>query len=169
MNVALIEVCVFESFSSLVGMSHPNKNIAIIAAQHCLRMYNQGGPGIWHRQSQRFLSPTFQGTSDDPALLPYVLKLAGGEDPSGEAMKPLARWLSRFSTIKLAERSVEGIHARLTSVIKRAPYASLAYMSMELRFEDLLRAVASGTDVACLGLRLESWDFWLRWQFVASL
>ena len=44
----------------LVGMSHREKHRATLAAQHCLNMYSRGGPGVWHRQSQRFLSPTFE-------------------------------------------------------------------------------------------------------------
>lgn len=42
--------------------------------------------------------------------------------------------------VRIAERSTEGLHAILKRAIQRAPRASLAYLSMELRFNQLLRS-----------------------------
>lgn len=125
------------------------------AAQHCLRMYQQGGPAIWHRQVQRFLSPTYAGSETDPPLQPCVVKLASGHHPLSEGMGALLPWLGRMLCIRMSERSVEGIHSRVTSTYKRARAAKIAYVSMELRFGSFLQEIASSPKASWLASFLD--------------
>ena len=155
-------VCKFAYFRQLpwclLGLSHPERVKAIAAAaQHALRMYDLGGPGVWHKQSQRFLSPTFCGTAADPGLRQLVVRLARAKSSLDDGMEPLNVWLARMSCVRMSERTVEGIHARMTQVLRRAPNASMPYISLELRFEAVLQAISKSPDVAWLSKPLVSY------------
>ena len=121
----------------LLGLAHHEEHKAVKAAQRCLRLWEQGGPQCSHRQSQRFLSPTFEG-----GLRQYVDRMAKGESIAGPEFKPLRLWLSRFQCIKLVERTVEGTHALTTRALKRAPAAGMGYLSIELRFASFWQRVS---------------------------
>ena len=43
----------------------------------------------------------------------------------------------KLSKVRAAERSIEGCHSRIHTIQKRAPRASTAYLSLELRFAHL--------------------------------
>lgn len=121
-------------------MAHPLPEKAMASARYCLKVFEEGGVGCWHLQSQRFLSPQYVGSPSDPPLRALVCKLANGTDRSNAEMLPLVQWLSRFACIKVAERSVEGVHSNMTTLWRRAPRASVAYVSVELRFPNILES-----------------------------
>lgn len=139
----------------LLGMAHVDRVSSFRAAQYCLRMYDLGadasGTGFWHNQTQRFLSPTYAGTPQDPGLRKYVIKLAGGASIDREDMVPLCRMLARMRCIKMAERSVEGIHAKITKVTKHAHNCSMAYISAELRLDNLLEDITKEPQAGLVG------------------
>ena len=55
----------------------------------------------------------------------------------------------------MAERSVEGRHSRIHRVLKRAPNASVPYLSLEMRFPLLQELLA--TKPECMRSLLTSW------------
>ena len=120
----------------LLQLAHPSAAKAAAGAKACLYLWQQGGPGCLHRQSRRFLDPSWPSSVSDPSLRELVIRVANGEQvTSSEDFHPLIKWISRFSTIRLAERSVESIHSLTTKMLKRAPHAALPYISLELRFK----------------------------------
>ena len=127
----------------LIGIAHHNPILGRKAAVECLSMWsNPHAYGKEHRQSQRFLDPTFIGDNDqDVPLRPLVQRFAEGESLEGPGMGPLSRWLGRLSAIRVSERSVEGIHSLVTKIYKRAPAASLPYVSIELRMGDVMNTL----------------------------
>lgn len=50
---------------------------------------------------------------------------------------PLCKYLAAFKLVRTVERSVEGVHAVITKLVKRAPAAKIAYLSLDLRFHML--------------------------------
>lgn len=126
----------------LLQLAHHDSCQAMVGAQICLKLWSQGGLGNKHRQSRRFLDPEFQGDAHGPPLRSLVEKMAAGADIRQPEFQPLVCWLSRFSCIKLVERSVEGTHAVVTRATRRAPAASTAYMSVELRFISFWESLA---------------------------
>lgn len=46
-------------------------------------------------------------------------------------------WVSALALIRVVERPVEGLHSRISGVLKRAPSASVSLISNELRFPSL--------------------------------
>lgn len=99
----------------LLQLAHHDPYQRVLAAQCCLLLWKQGGVGCKHRQSRRFLDPAWQGGEGDPSLLPLVQRIARGEDMlSSHDFSPLIDWVSRFACIRLAERSVEGVHSMMT-------------------------------------------------------
>jgi hypothetical protein len=42
----------------------------------------------------------------------------------------------------LTEKNIEGLHSRVAAILKRAPAASLAYISQEMRFNLLCKIMA---------------------------
>ena len=142
----------------ILGMSHHKHSIAMLSAQTCIKLFDDlTSPGRDHRQSQRFLSATFIGDSpEDVPLRPWVERLAQGA-PFDE-LGPLQSWLGRLAVIKVAERSVEGIHSLITKVYRRAPAATFAYISVELRLRDIVRTLQSDPGVPWLGLSLTDSD-----------
>ena len=132
----------------LLQLGHHDPAQVASGAQACLRLWQAGGPGTLHRQSRRFLDETWEGPGNDVSLLPYVRRLASGEAMTSPEFDPLIRWVSRFSTIRLAERSVEGIHSLVTRIYKRARNAQLPYISVDLRFQNFWRTVSSDPTVA---------------------
>ena len=122
----------------LLHMSHHDAREQMIGAQECLKLWEEGNAsGKWHTQSKRFLDPKFPG-----GFRHLVAKLASGHDLCDDSMQPLRSYLSRMSCIRLAERSVEGIHSVVTRVYKRAPHASIPYISVELRFRSFWESVS---------------------------
>ena len=123
----------------LLQLGHHKPEQVTLAAQTCLKLWEIGGPGCKHRQSRRFLDPTFEAdgaSPGDPSLLPLVKRLASGESMlSSPDFDPLIRWVARFQCIRLAERSVESIHSLMTRSLKRAPHGGAPYLSFELRFK----------------------------------
>ena len=120
----------------LLQLGHHDKRQRILGAQCCLLLWKHQGIGCKHRQSRRFLDPDWVGTEGDPSLLPLVCRLARGEDIFESAdFAPFLNWTCRFTCIRLAERSVEGVHSLMTRAVKRAPRSCIPYLSVELRFE----------------------------------
>lgn len=132
----------------LLQLAHHDPCKATMGAQQCLKLWSLGGIGACHKQSQRFLNPLYNGGIDDPPLRQFVERIAAGEDARGEGFLPIQCWLGRFQSIKLAERSVEGIHSIVTRSLKRAPAASVGYLSMELRYQTFWNCLASNPGVA---------------------
>ena len=71
-------------------------------------------------------------------------------------------WLLNFEAnpvkciqVRIAERSVEGRHSRIHRILKRAPRAGVAYLSLEMRFPLLQELAATKPD--CLKHLLGSW------------
>ena len=132
---------------ALIGISHHSPEKSIEAAKRCVKLFenpNCNEAGKSHKQSQRFLNPSYIGDSpSDKPLRPLVDKLIDGYDLASEEMRPLTAWLSKLSTIRVAERSVEGIHSIITKVYKRAPAAKMPYVSLELRMEDVINTVTN--------------------------
>ena len=137
----------------LLQLAHLDHLKAVAGAQICLALWERGGFGCKHRQSRRFLDPTWSGSSQDPSLRPLVIRLAQGEQLTDSSdFQPMIHWLSRFSCIRLAERSVESIHSLVTKMIKRAPHAAPPYISVELRFKSFWTTIVRDPPVPC-GLR----------------
>ena len=79
----------------ILQLAHHDQSKVIIGAQACLWLWAQGGAGCHHRQSRRFLDPTWKSTAQDPSLLPLVKRLACGEDVlSSPDFAPLVHWLA---------------------------------------------------------------------------
>ena len=110
-------------------LAHPDPGMACVGAQQCLRLRDLGGLGALHRQRQRFVDLAWAGTAEDPALRPYVQRIAAGEDIGSADFHHLRLWLA-----KVCERSVEGVRSLITTTMKCAPRASVSYLSTELRF-----------------------------------
>lgn len=99
-----------------------------------------------HALSARFLDENWQGLQDgdqhsDPPLRPYVLRLARGEPWSSFSQQELeivGRWVVRFLHIRCVERTTEGLHSIVKRTLARAPGAKPSYLSMELRFGQLM-------------------------------
>ena len=138
----------------ILQLAHHDQSKVIIGAQACLWLWAQGGAGCHHRQSRRFLDPTWKSTAQDPSLLPLVKRLACGEDVlSSPDFAPLVHWLARFQCIRLAERTVEGVHSLMTRTLKRAPHADIPYLSVELRFEGFWQVMCKDPAVTDLDFR----------------
>ena len=133
----------------LIHMAHERPGESMLAAQQCLALWARGGPGTKHRQSRRFLDPHWSGGPSDPSLLCYVKQLASGKPLTDPDMTPLQSMLGRFRLIRVVERRVEGIHAQVTHCVKRARRASVAYISVELRFKDFWKFISSHPGVPC--------------------
>lgn len=133
----------------LLQLAHHDPLEATAGAQACLHLFTLGGPGTFHRQSQRFLNPAYSGHTGDPPLRQYVERVARGEDASQINCAEFQQWIARLACLKLAERSTEGVHAVLTRVGKRAPSATVGYMSIELRFAWFWKQIAQ--EPAALG------------------
>lgn len=129
----------------IIGIAHHQVDVARRVAKRCLHLFDSGAWGCDHRQSQRFLDPNFIGhDSSDIPLRPLVEKFAfANADLMTEEMKPLCRWLARLATIRVAERSVEGIRSLITKVYRRAPAAQMSYVSVELRLPSVLQILKS--------------------------
>ena len=52
-------------------------------------------------------------------------------------------WVAALGSIKVTERPVEGLHSRINTILRANPNTSLAFISNELRFSDLVRIIAS--------------------------
>lgn len=52
-------------------------------------------------------------------------------------------WVAKLATIRVQERSIEGQHSRVSKILKRAPSASMALISHELRWHALSKLVTS--------------------------
>lgn len=138
------------------ALAHPSPLIVTETAQICLKLFQQGGPGSKHRQSQRFLCPEFDGGPSDPPLRKAIELLAEGHrilELPAESRAPLARWLSAFRAVRTVERSVEGVHSIISKLLKRAPAAKVPYLSLELRYHmlrPLLAELAFSPAATCL-------------------
>lgn len=124
-------------------LAHHNWEVRVQGARQCLELWELGGPGTRHPQAKRFLSPDWDGDETDPGLLHLVRRVAQGESLKHPEFNPLTRWLSRLNCIRVAERSVEGIHASISRVIKNARGASIPFISVELRFEQFWSTIAA--------------------------
>ena len=120
-----------------------SESVAKLSYFHQLRLWNENSPGKWHMQSRRFLEPGFPN-----GFRKLVERLAAGQPIWDDTMQPLRAYLARISCLRIAERTVEGVHSVVTRVYKRAPRASLPYISLELRFKDFCQAVTNEPTVA---------------------
>jgi hypothetical protein len=133
----------------LCALSHQNAFQVQAAAKDALKMFAANAPGSAHVMSRRFLDPHWAGIDndndpDDPPLRPAVEQLAQGaalHDLPETLLLRLLVWLGAFMVIRICERSIEGKHSIVHFIRKRAPAASTAYISMEIRFK-LLLAIA---------------------------
>lgn len=105
-------------------------------------MFELGGTGTLHRQSQRFLSNTYPGSEDDPGLRGLIVQLADGATLTtlqGDLrhQQSLVKWLAAFRLIRTSERNVEGAHSLISRELKRAPASKVAALSLQLRFPEL--------------------------------
>ena len=129
------------------GLAHTEQEVVVRVARHALQLYEAGGPGVMqHNQTQRFLNPSYKPRRSttataidpsDPPLRPFVETLARGEKLVGDT-EPFFKWLAAFRCVRTVEQSVEGVHSVLTNTIRRAPAATLSYLSFEVRFRHLL-------------------------------
>lgn len=128
----------------LMHLSHHCKIEAAAGARRCLDLWEmQKHNGPHHLQTRRFLDPNYTSTfENDVPLRPLVEKMASGHDIDQPEFAPLRRWLARFAVIKIVERSTEGIHSLVSHALKRAPAASVGYLSVELRFHSFWERLA---------------------------
>lgn len=63
--------------------------------------------------------------------------------PEQCASKAFKCWVAKLASIKVQERSIEGQHSRVSRILKRAPTASLSYLSTELRWDALCKLVTA--------------------------
>ena len=61
-------------------------------------------------------------------------------------------WVAALGSIKVTERPVEGLHSRINTILRANPNTSLAFISNELRFSDLVRIIASDPQATWLEL-----------------
>lgn len=141
----------------LLQLAHHDPDVAADGARSCLKLWEQQDRDLAHLQTLRFLDPDFVGSPEDPPLRQLVQRMAMREDISSADFRPLRRWLCRFRCIRLVERSVEGVHAIVTRTMKRAPAATLPYISIELRFRSFWESIASNPMV--------TWTIEHRWLF----
>ena len=127
----------------LLALAHHDPEQVTLAAQACLQLFDAGASGVGHTQSQRFLSNSWHGGEDDRPLRPFVERLASGETILADDMAPLQQWVSRFACLRVAERRVEGVHAQVNAIYRRAPRAQLSYISTELRMPLLCDAITA--------------------------
>ena len=132
----------------LLQMAHHDAGVAADGAKSCLELWQNQDRDLAHMQTLRFLDPEYVGSPGDPPLRELVLRMAQHEDISTKDFQPLRRWLCRFRCIRLVERSVEGVHAIVTRSMKRAPAATLPYLSIELRFKSFWESIASNPMVS---------------------
>ena len=125
----------------LTQLGHHDKIAAAMGARRVLQLWDQ--QPCPHQQSRRFLDPCYTSAfPNDPPLRPLVERMANGEDICHDDFRPLRLWVARFALIKLSERSTEGVHSVVSHCMKRAPAASVAYISIELRFKDFMARIA---------------------------
>lgn len=138
----------------LIALGHHKHDVAVLAARECLKLWDDvNSPGRQHRQSQRFLDEHFVGDDDqDVPLRGYVERLAQGAS-FDELQGPFTKMLARLRSIRVSERSVEGIHSLVTKCYRRAPAASLPYISVELRLQHVVTTLMNNPSVAWLASR----------------
>ena len=144
----------------LFQLCHWDQQVVMQGAQQALSLFKLGGFGVKHQQSRRFLDPSWIGGNHDPPLRPFIEKIAVGEPITSPDMNPLILWLGRLSCVRLAERSVEGVHAVLTRALKKAPHSSIPYLSIEVRFKNFWSKIVSDPPVTCQRLmRCLLWSY----------
>lgn len=117
----------------LAGIVHGDAHVGRRVAQECLQQFASGAGTeasanpLHHRLSMKFLhrdSPFY------PMLMQFVDGTAALQDPE---LKPLWTQLCSFKFVRMAEQSVERIHALGKLNIKKAPHHAEAYWSLGLR------------------------------------
>ena len=96
-------------------------------------------------QSQRFLCKNFDNGPGDPPLRAAVELLASGVHVMAlpvHFQEPLCKWLGAFRLVRTVERSVEGVHSIIGGILKAAPAARTAYISLQLRYPWLKPMIA---------------------------
>lgn len=68
-----------------------------------------------------------------------------------------------FAQVRIAERSVEGRHARVNRILERAPAGSCAYLSSEMRFCELEKVASTQPRVPCLDLEIQNPGMLEQW------
>ena len=141
----------------LCGLGHWDPHEARMSAQRALDLWARGGTGCSHAMSRRFLEATWvglRGALEDP-LRPFVEQMASGVELKDINHDGFRRWVSALTLIRVVERPVEGLHSRVNTILKRAPNASMSYISHELRWESLCQIII-GKPQARFVLELES-------------
>ena len=119
------------------------------------------------------------GTVDSVSLtvVVQVEQLASGAILVQDVENTLfCKWVAAFGILKVNERPIEGYHSRVSGLIKKRPNAGIPFISLSLRFPELVRQVAKEPQV---GGRLEFPDVcegkgaglekWLECCFVRCL
>ncbi|CAJ1335146.1 unnamed protein product, partial [Effrenium voratum] len=111
----------------------------------CLQLWETGSRGSRHAMSRRFLDASWSGLPGEyePPLRPFVEAMAAGESLlAGITDFEFRRWVSALTLIRVSERPAEGLHALVSRTLRRAPNATVSYVSNELRFKQLMSMIA---------------------------
>lgn len=123
---------------------------SVLCARCGLALFDCKALGYNHKQSRRFLDKDYPLFRDDVCLRSWVEKLSQGT-PMADLQGPFTRWLARFAASRVSERSVEGIHSLVTKIYRRAPAASLPYVSSELRLGDIVKCSYAPSESLLVG------------------
>ena len=141
----------------LGALAHSSPWVVSQAAVQCIKLFDSCSSDYKHVQAQRFLSPEFSGTQNDPPLRSAIELLAAGHkvlELAPNMRDALCKWLSAFRLVRTVERSVEGIHSLIGNILKRAPAAKIPYLSFEIRYpllKPMLRELALNPQAGLLG------------------
>ena len=126
----------------LCGLGHHDTSKACWAARRSLELFDGVSFASLHTMSKRFLDPNWNFQGEGP-LRPCVERMAAGECFASVASSNAAfqHWVTGLRSIKLVERSVEGLHSRIRKATRTAPNQSMSFLSCDLRFHSLLKLV----------------------------
>ena len=109
----------------LFGLSHHNPEKASACARRALQLYLDAPEGTQHHPV------VLELLSDESSVAPYVRELSMNPHVDRAKLGPLVPWLARFKFTPIAERYVEGLHARTKRALRGSPHAGAAHISFE--------------------------------------
>ena len=135
----------------LCGLGHWDPREAARCAERALLLWSRMTPGCSHAMSRRFLDSNWSGLRNYPEepLRPFLEEVASGVPVQNIPHDGFRRWVASLSFIRVVERPVEGLHSRVSGVLKRAPNSSMSYISNELRFSMLCQMIISNPQALC--------------------